>query len=332
MRIAFIGFGTWGIALARLLHDKGHAITAWDPSPPYLAALDAQRTNPKLPGVVLPRDMHITHEVAQCAGADMYVLALPSRDVGLLAQECFRTHIWATAPYIVSVTKGLVPVEGAPPQRISEYIYELSGLPVVALTGPSHAEEVVQGIPTCVVAAAPQESPAREVQALFTGDFFRVYTTTDLVGAELGGTLKNVIALAAGVSDGLGFGDNTRAALITRGMAEMTRLGVALGAQAHTFAGLSGMGDLIVTCNSRHSRNWQAGHLIAQLPAPIDPTHIQATIGLAEGIQTAATALQLAHTHTINMPIIEEINQVLFHQKPPKQAVTDLLLRQRKGE
>lgn len=326
--ITIIGFGSWGIALACLLDKNGHKITAWDNSAEYVNEITETRKNSYLPDILIPKSIKITNDpLDAAASADIYVLALPSKALDLV-QSKFAQYFSSGNPTIVSVSKGL---EETRKIRICQYLKEIApNCAVAALTGPSHAEEVTKNIPTAVVVASENEKTAQEVQAIFTGDNFRVYTSTDLIGAEIGGALKNVIALAAGCSDGLGFGDNTKAALITRGIAEITRLGVAMGAQERTFAGLSGIGDLIVTCTSRHSRNWRAGYLLAN-GKNLD--EMLTEIGMVvEGVTTAKTAQQLAENHNVNMPIVEEINKIIFNNKPPKDAVADLMLRERTTE
>ena len=323
--ITVIGFGSWGIALACLLANNGHNVTAWEFNPDMAARLNADREHKAfLPGIKIPDSIHITSNVDEAAsGADIYLVTLPSHAI--------ETAIHQFVPYfkdkiVASASKGLV---GG--RRICEYIASHApDCKIASLTGPSHAEEVSRGMPTTVVAAATDEAVAKAVQDIFSGSNFRVYTTTDVLGAELGGAIKNVIALAAGIVDGLGFGDNTKAALMTRGLAEIARLGVAMGADEHTFAGLSGIGDLIVTCTSPHSRNWRAGNLLA---SGKQAGEVLKEIGMVvEGVHTAKTALELARMHGVDMPIVEEINKVLFKNKNPKDAVVDLMLRDKKDE
>lgn len=323
MKISIIGFGSWGIPLGCLLHKNGHEITAWD-NAEYVEKLRKARRNEYLPGAEIPPEIEITSDISAAAAvAEMFVLALPSRAIGKIAP--MFAPFFSRRAVVVNTAKGFV--EGL---RISQYLQKTCENPVAVLTGPSHAEEVLKGIPTTVVAASEDENIARLVQETFSCKTFRVYTSSDVTGAEMGGALKNVIALAAGCSDGLGFGDNTKAALITRGIAEITRLGVAMGADERTFAGLSGIGDLIVTCTSKHSRNWQAGFALAQGKALAD---VRAEIGAAvEGVDTAAAALNLAREHGVDMPIIEETNKILFESKSPKEAVVALMLRERKHE
>ncbi|MCL2047806.1 MAG: NAD(P)-dependent glycerol-3-phosphate dehydrogenase [Defluviitaleaceae bacterium] len=322
MKITVIGFGSWGIPLGCLLDKNGHDVIAWD-NEAYVAELIKTRTNRFLPDAVIPPSIKITADVGEASdGAEMFLIALASRAITETDKFDFGGKI------VVSASKGL---EETRQIRISEYLRERNKTARIAvLTGPTHAEEVLRAIPTAIVAASEDEGVAEIVQNTFSTDDFRVYTSTDVIGAEIGGALKNVIALAAGCSDGLGFGDNTKAALITRGIAEITRLGVAMGGREQTFAGLSGIGDLIVTCTSRHSRNWRAGELLAKGK----PTHIVLEeIGAAvEGIATAKTALTLARKFNVEMPIVEEITKILFENKNPAHAVADLMRRGLKGE
>jgi len=325
--ITLIGFGSWGIALACLLDKNGHKITAWDNDAAYINKLAATRQNEYLPGITIPQSINITSDANIAAeAADIFVFALPSKSLNIIP-ELFAKHFTA-GQIIVSVSKGF---DEATQTRICQYLQEQApSCAIVALTGPSHAEEVIKGIPTAVVAASCDEKAAETVQNIFSTETFRVYTSTDVIGVELGGALKNVIALAAGCSDGLGLGDNTKAALITRGIAEITRLGVAMGAKEQTFGGLSGIGDLIVTCTSQHSRNWRAGYLLAKGKNLSD---VLSEIGMVvEGAATAETALQLARKFNVEMPIVEEINKVLFQNKSPAEAVKDLMLRKMKDE
>ncbi|MCL2574543.1 MAG: NAD(P)-dependent glycerol-3-phosphate dehydrogenase [Defluviitaleaceae bacterium] len=327
-KITVIGFGSWGIALACLLERNGHSVTAWEFNSEIAAQLDAEREHKTfLPGVKITESICITSNVDRAAqDADVFLVTLPSHAIA--------TAILPFVPYfttdkiVVSASKGFVGEKG---ERICKYLAELApDCCVASLTGPSHAEEVGRDMPTTVLAASSCEKTAETVQDIFNGGNFRVYTSPDIIGAELGGAIKNVIALAAGVVDGLNFGDNTKAALMTRGLAEIVRLGIAMGADEHTFAGLSGIGDLIVTCTSKHSRNWRAGNLLAT-GKPTD--EVLKEIGMAvEGIHTAKTAKMLAQTYGVDMPIVQEINKVLFEGKHPKDAVVDLMLRDRKDE
>ncbi|MCL2619578.1 MAG: NAD(P)-dependent glycerol-3-phosphate dehydrogenase [Defluviitaleaceae bacterium] len=326
-KVSVLGFGSWGIALACLLHKNGHKVTMWEPNQPLAEMLHRERVNQRsLPGVVIPDEIVITADEILAADGDVMLVVLSSKDI--------PEKIAVIAPHlksgqiVVNASKGLIK---EPLQRITEYLEGLiPDCKVVCLSGPSHAEEVSRNLPTTVTAASPCAEVAKEIQDIFSGENFRVYTSTDIIGVELGGVLKNVIALAAGVCDGLGYGDNTKAALMTRGIAEIARLGVAMGADVQTFAGLSGIGDLIVTCTSKHSRNWRGGNLLAQGK---NVEQVLTEVNMAvEGINTAPTVLALARKYNVDMPIVEEVNKVLFEGKDPKAVVVDLMQRVKKGE
>jgi len=323
--ITTVGFGSWGIALACLLAKNGHHVTMWEDNPEIAALIAADRGSKRfLPGIVIPGSVKITTDASAAQNSDIIVFAVASHAIARL------TH--ALLPYLserqilVSTSKGLVDNK-----RICQFLEEVAPTcKIAALSGPSHAEEVSRQVPTAVVAASRHEATAEAVQNAFSCDSFRVYTTSDVVGCELGGAIKNVIALAAGIVDGLNLGDNTKAALMTRGSAEIARLGVAMGAEQHTFAGLSGIGDLIVTCTSRHSRNWRAGNLLA---SGLSVEQVLAEVGMVvEGIHTAKSALALAREFGVEMPIVEEINKVLFEDKKAADAVLDLMQRDKKDE
>lgn len=327
-RIAVIGDGGWGTALALVLQRNGHTVSVWGPFAEYIEQIKQQGENTKfLPGVQLPDHIQWTADHAEAVrDADAVVLAVPSKFYHGVVDQ-FQPHI-TPGSVVVSVTKGLDKDTHHRMTQTAEAI--LSGPPIVALSGPSHAEEVACGVPSAVVAACSDHSVAEQVQHLFNSDVFRVYTSNDTVGVELGGALKNVIAIAAGVSDGIGFGDNTKAALMTRGLAEMTRLGTALGAQAFTFSGLSGMGDLIVTCGSQHSRNRRVGE---QLGRGDTLDAIQArTEQIAEGVWNCANALELAQAVGVEVPIMQEVHAIVHEGKNPRDAVTDLLTRDPRPE
>jgi glycerol-3-phosphate dehydrogenase (NAD(P)+) len=327
-QIAIIGDGGWGTALALVLHRNQHRVRIWGPFPDYIAELQDKGENRKfLPGVPCPPDLEWTASREEAvADADAVVLAVPSkfyRDVVTSFQPLIPP-----GAVVVSVTKGL---DKDTHKRMTETAAQLLGeQPIVALSGPSHAEEVARGVPTALVAAGASHAIAIRVQELFNSDVFRVYTSDDPVGVELGGALKNVIAIAAGVSDGIGFGDNSKAALITRGLAEMTRLGVALGARAATFSGLSGMGDLIVTCGSQLSRNRRVGESLGR--GDTLETIMQRTEQVAEGVWNCANARELARTLNIDVPITEEVYAIVHKGKDPRAAVTDLLTRDPRPE
>jgi len=326
-QVAIIGDGGWGTALALVLHGNGHAVRVWGPFEDYIAEIRHRHKNEKfLPGIKLPPDIMWTADKAEAvAGADVMILAVPSRYFRPTL-ESFAGVIPSSAS-ILSVTKGLDEKSG---KRMTEVAEELLKRPVAALSGPSLAAEVARGIPTAVTIACTDHAIATAFQQLLMNPSFRVYTSDDVIGVEIGGALKNVIAIAAGVCDGINFGDNTKAALITRGLAEIARLGCALGAHAATFAGLSGMGDLVVTCASRLSRNHSVGERLGRGES-ID--HILKTMEqVSEGVWTCATARSLAKKHGVEVPITEEVYAVIHHGKDPRSAVRDLMGRDPKAE
>ena len=323
-----IGDGGWGTALALVLLRNGHRVTVWGPFPDYIAGIRQSRENKLyLPGVPLPDDIRWTAGRDEAVkDAEVAVMAVPTKFYRAVA-ESFAGKLPRACP-IVSVAKGL---DGKTHERMTQVLAEVfPASPVAALSGPSHAEEVARGIPTAVVLASPSQALNQSLQRVFANNRFRIYTSDDVVGVELGGALKNVIAIAVGVSDGIGFGDNTRAALITRGLAEITRLGVALGAQPATFAGLSGMGDLIVTCSSRWSRNRAVGERLGR-GETID--RILADMKqVAEGVCNCAAACALAGDIGVDVPISEEVRAIIRDGKNPQDAVESLLARDLKPE
>ena len=326
MKTAVIGSGAWGTALATLLCKNGHETTLWCRSEARAAEIRTSRINPRLPQVRLPDNLMLSASPECVRGCRMVVIACPSFPI--------RSVCRTVAPYIgqdavvVSVTKG---IEEGSLLRMSQVVAQETGHEkIVALTGPCHAEEVATGLPTGCLAACAQREMAELVQDAFMSDTFRVYTSPDIIGAELGGALKNVIALCSGVAAGMGFGDNTKAMLMTRGLTEMARLGVSLGAQKDTLAGLSGIGDLIVTCTSLHSRNNRAGILIGQ---GLSPPEAMAQVGaVVEGYSAAKSAWELCQKQQVDMPIIHAAYQVLYENVDARKAVTALLTRQRKAE
>ena len=325
--VAIIGDGGWGTALAVILHGNGHAVRVWGPFEDYIAEIRHRHKNEKfLPGIKLPPDILWTADKAEAvAGTDVVILAVPSRYFRPVL-ESFAALIPSSAP-VLSVTKGLDEKTG---KRMTEVAEELLKRPVAALSGPSLAAEVARGIPTAVTVACADAGIAQGFQSLLMNPAFRVYTSDDVIGVEIGGALKNVIAIAAGVCDGICFGDNTKAALITRGLAEIARLGCALGAHPATFAGLSGMGDLVVTCASRLSRNHSVGERLGRGES-ID--HILKTMEqVSEGVWTCATARTLAKQHGVEVPITEEVYAVIHQGKDPRSAVRDLMGRDPKKE
>ncbi|MDM7926063.1 MAG: NAD(P)H-dependent glycerol-3-phosphate dehydrogenase [bacterium] len=331
-RIGVIGAGGWGTALSLLLHRNGHDVDLWEFFPEYAERMAALRRNPDfLPGVEIPEGLRITSDLgAAVRDKDALVFAVPSH---VLRRVAVQVSGFGIGRYLViSAVKG---IENETLLRMSEVLREAwAGLlqpdRIVALSGPSHAEEVSRGIPTAVVAASASEVSSRTVQDLFRGPSFRLYTSSDVIGVELGGALKNVIAIAAGISDGVGFGDNTKAALMTRGIAEISRLGEAMGAAPGTFSGLSGTGDLIVTCSSRHSRNRLVGEQIGS-GRSLDEV-LSGMKMVAEGVRTARSAMDLSRKHRVEMPITREVVEILFNGKDPRRAVAELMTREPKKE
>ena len=327
MKITVLGSGGWGTALSILLHDNGHEVTLWSYEAHETETLRATHENPMLKGVILPEGIAFVNDYSPVAESDMVVFATPSFAVRQTAKNAAPFLRPGTA--VVSVTKG---IEGRTGLRMTEVIRQEihDTCQVVALSGPSHAEEVGRKVPTGVVAACSDLRAAGLVQDVFMSPVFRVYTNPDIVGVELGGALKNIIALCCGVSDGMGLGDNTKALMMTRGMTEMARLGVALGGRTDTFAGLSGMGDLIVTCTSMHSRNRRAGILIGQgLTAQAAMRQVGATV---EGYYAAKSAHMLAERMGVEMPICRCAFEVLYQDRPVRDVVDELMQRQRRGE
>jgi len=327
MKATVIGDGGWGTALAMVLERNGHDVTVWGPFPEYLEEVKASGENKTyLPGVGIPTSIHwIADREAAVKEADLVVLVVPSRFYKPVV-ESFKPFIPASA-LVVSATKGL---DEETHERMSEVAEQLLGHPVAVLSGPSHAEEVARGVPCAVAIAATDHDMAEQIQQLFVNDTFRVYTLDDVVGVELGGALKNVVAVAAGIGDGMGFGDNSKAALMTRGLAEITRLGVALGAKPETFSGLSGIGDLMVTCMSRHSRNRGVGERLGKGESLEE---IMAGMKMvAEGVWNCQAAKELAGELGIPVPITEQVNAVVHGGKDPRQAVLDLMTRTPKPE
>ena len=326
MKTAVIGSGAWGTALATLLYKNGHETTLWCRSEARAAEIRTSRINPRLPQVRLPDNLVLSASPECVRDCRMVVIACPSFPIRSVCQT--------VAPYIgqdtvvVSVTKG---IEEGTLLRMSQVVAQETGHEkIVALTGPCHAEEVAAGLPTGCLAACAQREMAELVQDAFMSDTFRVYTSPDIIGAELGGALKNVIALCSGVAAGMGFGDNTKAMLMTRGLTEMARLGVSLGAQKDTLAGLSGIGDLIVTCTSLHSRNNRAGILIGQGHSPQEA--MEQVGAVVEGYYAAKSAWELCQKQQVDMPIIHAAYQVLYENVDARKAVAALLTRQRKAE
>lgn len=330
MKVAVIGDGGWGTALALTLARNGHAPRVWGPEAAYLDEIRTTRRNRKfLPGVELPAAIEWTADPAEAlAGAEDVVMVVPSKYVRATLERFAGAYRAAGSPPVVSATKGF---DEATQERMTEAISELWGAPApAALSGPSIAPETARGVPTAVTIASADAAVARRFQERFTGDTFRAYTSDDVRGVEWGGALKNVIALAAGVCDGLGFGHNAKAALLTRGLAEMTRLGAAFGAHPQTFYGLSGIGDLMVTCMSPQSRNRAVGERLGR-----GETLAQILDGMeqvAEGVWTCGTALALAREAGVAVPVMEQVDAILHRGRKPKDAVVDLMRRDPRAE
>ena len=326
-KVSVIGAGSWGTALAILLEKNGHEVTLWSHREEEAKELASREHKSKLPGVQIPERIEITGNLESALQAkDVLVFAVPSVAVRSTAKK--------VAPYvkkgqlIVNVAKG---IEETTLMTLTDIIEEeIPGAKGCVLSGPSHAEEVSRGLPTTCVVGAKDKETAEFLQNVFMSPVFRVYISPDILGIELGGALKNVIALAAGTADGLGYGDNTKAALITRGITEIARLGIAMGAKADTFYGLSGIGDLIVTCASKHSRNRKAGYLMGQgrsMQQAMDEVNM-----VVEGVYSAKAGLALSQKYKVEMPIIEQVNKVLFEGKAPAAAVKELMVRDKKIE
>ena len=326
--VAVIGAGSWGIALAKVLHTNGSDVTVWSIVEDEIKMLKEHHEHlDKLPGVKLPEDMQFTTDLKEAIeGKEYLILAVPS--------VFTRSTAKSMAPFvkegqvIVCVAKG---IEESTLMTLSDIVEaEIPAADVAVMCGPSHAEEVGMGLPTTVVAGSVKKKVAEGVQDIFMNEVFRVYTSPDVLGMELGGSLKNVIALAAGMADGLGYGDNTKAALITRGISEMGRLALKMGAKYETLSGLTGIGDLIVTCESKHSRNRKAGMLMGQgytMQQAMDEVKM-----VVEGVYSAKAAIALAKKYDVDMPIIEAVNRVLFEDKPAKEAVAELMQRDKRAE
>ncbi|MBM4152104.1 MAG: NAD(P)-dependent glycerol-3-phosphate dehydrogenase [Kiritimatiellaceae bacterium] len=323
MNCFIIGNGGWGTALGMTLAGNGHSVTLWGPFEEEIQTIRSTGENSVyLPGVKMPATLQWTSSPTGTSQADLIVLVVPSRFMRSTLEQ-FKSHIRSDA-LIVSATKGL---DEKTHQRMSQIAYEILGRDIAALSGPSHAEEVARGVPTAVTVAGKN---ADQIQQIFLGKTFRVYTSDDIIGVELGGTLKNIIAVAAGILDGMGLGDNSKAGLMTRGLAEITRLGTALGAKPETFSGLSGIGDLIVTCASRHSRNRSVGERLGRGESLKDI--MSGMKQVAEGIWNAKAARDLAREFGVSMPITDEVCAIVEEGKNPKQALHDLMSRDPKPE
>ena len=327
-KIGVVGAGSWGTALAILLDGNGHDVTVWSINKDEVDLLNEKREYPaKLPGVKIPESLVFTTDLEKSIkGMEFVVIAVPSPFVRGTARN-MKQYV-AEGQILVNVAKG---IEESTLKTLSEQIEEeIPQADVAVMCGPSHAEEVSRRLPTTCVVGAKTKETAEFVQSAFMCEVFRVYTNPDILGMEISSSLKNVIALAAGAADGLGYGDNTKAALITRGIAEITRLGVKMGGKIETFAGLTGIGDLIVTCASQHSRNRKAGYLIGQgmsMQEAMDEVKM-----VVEGVYSAKAAKALAEKYEVSMPIVEEVNSVLFEGKSASDAVHDLMVRDSKTE
>ena len=324
MKISVLGSGTWGTALAILLDQNGHKVTLWSFFEEEIESIRKTRTHKFLNDIVLSESIELTSNLDEAVNADMLVLAVPSH---IVRTTCKSLKKYEKLPLIVNVAKGF---DEDTNQRLSEVIKEELDEICIVLSGPTHAEEVARFIPSTIVAACGDAKKARIVQQVFNSETLRVYTNTDVIGVEVSGALKNVIALCAGISDGSGYGDNTKAALMTRGIKEISRLGAALGGNIQTFMGLTGIGDLIVTCTSMHSRNRRAGILIGQGKSLDDA--IKEVGMVVEGVKSCVCAKKIADRHCIEMPIVNTAYDVLYNGISPKEAVKTLMMRETKAE
>jgi len=335
MKVSILGTGGWGLALGKVLHGNGHNVVFWTPSLAEAELLTQEREyKDKLPGVKLPEEFkYSTDMVAVIDNADMLVFVVPSQYMESTAQLLGECGSPKKIPIAVSATKGISENSlKRMSQVILSHVQWLSEEEIVVFSGPTHAEEVAREVYTAIVAAGKNVDSAKKVQDAFSNKSLRVYTSNDVIGVELCGSVKNVIAIAGGIIDGLGqgVGDNTKAALITRGLAEIRRLGEALGANSHTFAGLAGIGDLIVTCMSRHSRNRFVGEQIGMGKSLKEIlSHMKM---IAEGVPTARSTYQLAKSSSVEMPIVNAVYETLFNKKNPREAITELMARELKAE
>ena len=331
MKVTVLGAGSWGTTLALVLHDNRHEVTLWTYKPEQAELLRSKRENPAfLPGITIPSEIKIASDIEiACLNRDMIFAAVPSQFLRSVIQKIAHLNLEKTV--ICNVAKG---IENNTLMTMTEVLLDVLQHErrenLAILSGPSHAEEVCKKIPTAVVSASFRLKTAKFVQDAFMTPYFRIYVNEDIRGVELGGAIKNVIAIAAGLSDGAGFGDNTKAAIMTRGVYEVTRLGVKMGAQPRTFAGLSGIGDLIVTCMSRHSRNRHVGEEIGK-GRNLDEV-LKEMVMVAEGVATTKSVHQLTEKHETEVPIVSEVYKVLFEGKQPYQAMFDLMTRDPKGE
>lgn len=324
-QVAVLGAGSWGTTVAIHLYKQKHVVKLWEYFPENVSLMNRTRKNPLLEGIPIPREILISNRLEEVIdGASFVAIAVPSQTVRSLLEK-LKGKI-SPEVIIINLSKG---IERGTLKRMSEIIHEMLKHPeekIVTLHGPSHAEEVSREVPTAIVAASKNEESAISIQKLFMSNYFRVYTNTDIVGVEVGGAIKNIIAIASGICDGLGLGDNSKAALITRGLLEMTRMGVILGGREETFAGLSGVGDLIVTCSSKHSRNRYVGEEIGRGRKLKDI--LEGMTMVAEGVETCQTVHQMVKRYEVAMPISDEIYKVLFENKDPRLAVNHLMTRE----
>ncbi len=324
--IAILGAGGFGLAIAVMCDNLGHNVTVWSKFKDEIDAIErAGELKAKLPGVIIPENIKLTTDISCVNGKDIVVVGIPS---SFVRETCEAAKPFIDEKtYIVNTSKGL---ENGTLKRMSVVVSEVFDKNrIVVLTGPSHAEELAKGIPTTVVVSSKDHAAAKFIQISMSSEVLRIYINDDVVGCEIGGSLKNIIALAAGICDGMGFGDNTKAALMTRGISEIARLGVSLGAKTSTFAGLTGIGDLIVTCTSMHSRNRRAGILIGKGTPPDEAVR---TVGTVEGYYCAKTAYALAQKQGVEMPITEQLYSVLFDGKKVDLALKDLMTRPSSSE
>jgi len=331
MKISVLGAGGWGTTLAILLYYNGHNVTLWEYKKNYAKELNKRRINTDyLPGIKIPKEIIITHDLEEsCNKKNLIVLAVPSQFLRSIVKVINYREIENAV--LVSVSKGIEKKSlMTMSQMLKDEHKQLDENQIGVISGPSHAEEVSRRIPTAVVAAASDDETSKTIQAAFMNSYFRVYSSSDVLGVELGGAFKNVIAIGAGIIDGAGFGDNTKAAIMTRGVAEISRLGLAMGARPETFAGLSGMGDLIVTCMSRHSRNRFVGEEIGKGKKLKDV--LKSMEMIAEGVETTRSAKELAESNEVETPITNEVYNILYKDKDPIMATTDLMTRDMKTE
>jgi len=330
VKISVLGDGGWGTTLAILLHRKGYSVTLWGAFSDYVTHLNKKRINTKfLPGIKIPRDIEITHDLKKAVlGRQLIILAIPSEHLRRILKKIKGVHFHCPQTIFLSVTKG---IEMTSLKRMSQVIHdELGAIKLAVLSGPTIAQEVARQIPTACVVASRDRKIKKYLQNIFMTGRFRIYTNDDVIGVELGGSLKNIIAIACGISDGLGFGTNTKAAILSRGLVEMSRLGLAMGAKTKTFSGISGLGDLVTTCISPYSRNKFVGVQIGKgRPLSRIKAHMQM---IAEGVPTSKSAHTLSLKYKVDMPITKEVYLVLYKNKSPLQAVRDLMTREGKEE